>query len=375
MWRPVTTRATSPFERAGAELIVDLGAVAANWRTVARGLGPGVACAAVIKADAYGLGMAPVARALTGAGCGAFFVATPDEGASLRRVVPDATINVLHGVPPGAEGFFTRHRLIPVINDLGELERWRRHLARRGGSAIVHLDTGLNRLGMTAEDSARLAAEPAALAGLRITWMGHLACADEPGHPMNAEQLTRFRALLARLPKAPASFAASAGILLGPGYHFDLVRPGYCLYGGNPVTGMAPMRPVVRVRARILQVREIDTPQSVGYGAAHRVAGPSRIATVPVGYADGYLRSLGGRGTAVLDGIRVPLVGRISMDLSTIDVTAVPANRARPGATVDLIGSDVTIDDVAKAAGTIGYEILTALGRRYPRRHVDGVAP
>ncbi len=355
---------------------------------MARGLRRGVACAAVVKADAYGLGMAPVARALAGAGCAVYFVATPDEGASLRRVVPAAAINVLHGVPPGAEGFFTRHRLTPVVNEPGELERWRHHRARRGGlparsrsgfasaeaggAAIVHLDTGLNRLGMTAEDSARLAAEPEALAGLRITWMGHLACADQPGHPMNAEQLTRFRALLARLPKAPASFAASAGILLGPDYHFDLARPGYCLYGGNPVAGMAPMRPVVRVRARILQVREIDTPQAVGYGAAHRVAGPSRIATVPVGYADGYLRSLGGRGTAVIDGIRVPVVGRISMDLSTIDVTAVPENRARPGATVELIGPDVTIDDVAEAGGTIGYEILTALGRRYPRRYIDG---
>ncbi|MGH6717692.1 MAG: alanine racemase [Alphaproteobacteria bacterium] len=360
-------------ERAGAELVIDLDAIAANWRALRDRVAPGVGSAAVVKADAYGLGVGPVARALAAAGCTAFFVATPDEGAALRRVVPEATILVLHGVPPRAEGFLARHRLVPVVNDLGELERWRRRAATAGGGdAVLHLDTGLNRLGIPPEDSQRLIDRPELVRGLRVTWMSHLACADEPGHPMNAEQLRRFRVLLGRLPAGPATLAASAGVLLGPAYHFDLVRPGYALYGGNPVAGAPAMRPVVRLSARILQVRRVDTPGSVGYGAAHRVTGARNIATVPVGYADGFLRSLGGRGSAVIDGWRAPVVGRISMDLTTIDVSGIPSERARPGAVVELIGETRTVEAVATDAGTIGYEILTALGRRYPRHYVGG---
>lgn len=339
-------------------------------------MSPGTRGAAVVKADAYGLGARPIATALARAGCDTFFVATPDEGAALRRHIRDAAINVLHGVPPRTERFLERHRLTPVINDLGELARWRAHAARVGGAdAVVHLDTGLNRLGMPPDETERLIDDPTLAAGPRITWMSHLACADEPDHPMNAQQLARFRALLRRLPAGPATFAATSGILLGPAYHFDLVRPGYGLYGGNPVRGVPPMRPVVRLAARILQVRRVDSPGTVGYGAGHRVSGSARIATVPVGYADGYFRGLGGRGIAVLDGKRVPVVGRISMDLATIDVSEVPDGRARPGDMVELIGETVTIDALAEAAGTIGYEVLTALGRRYPRRYVgDAVA-
>jgi len=334
-----------------------------------------VRCAAVVKADAYGLGVGPVARALAAAGCATFFVATPDEGVALRRIVPGAAILVLHGVPRRGEGFLARHRLVPVVNDLGELERWRRHAVSLGGGlAVLHLDTGLNRLGIPPEDSRRLIDRPELVQGLNVTWMSHLACADDPGHPMNGEQLGRFRALLGRLPKAPATLAASAGVLLGPDYHFDLVRPGYALYGGNPVAGAPPMRPAVRLGARILQVRRVDTPGTVGYGAAHRVTGTARIATLPVGYADGFLRSLGGSGCAVIEGWRVPVVGRISMDLTTIDVSAIPSERAGPGTFVELIGETLSLEAVAEAAGTIGYEILTALGRRYPRRYVGGAA-
>ncbi|MBM3583504.1 MAG: alanine racemase [Alphaproteobacteria bacterium] len=365
----------SEAERAGAELVVDLGAVVANWRALRRMVGPRVDCAAVVKADAYSLGMVPVARALAVAGCRSFFVATPDEGTGLRRVLGrHGAIAVLHGVPPGAEGFFARHRLTPVINDLGALERWGRHARARGraAAAYVHMETGLNRLAMPAADVERLIADPAPLRGLAATWMGHLACADDAESPMNRAQLDRFRGLLARLPKGAASFVASSGIALGRDYTFDQVRPGYALFGGDLAPGARKMRPVVRLRARILQVRRVDTPGTVGYGAAHRVTGLSRIATVPVGYADGYRRSLSGRAQAAIGTRLYPVVGRISMDLTTIDVTEAPANTARPGAWVDLIGRRAPIDTVGAWAGTIGYEILTGLGRRFPRRYVGG---
>ena len=200
---------------------------------------------------------------------------------------------------------------------------------------------------------------------------GHLACGDEPDHPLNRQQRDTFAAALARLPAAPASLAASSGIFLGPDYHFDLVRPGVCLYGVNPQPGHPnPMAPVLQLQAKILQIRDVDTPQTVGYGATHRFAGPTRVATVAAGYADGYPRSLSGRGTAHFRDISVPVVGRVSMDLITLDVTRAP--EARPGEMVDLIGPHHDVDALAAEAGTIGYEILTSLGRRYLRHYVNG---
>jgi alanine racemase len=263
-----------------------------------------------------------------------------------------------------------------VLCDLAQLERWRRTAERRGPlPAAVHFDTGLNRLGMPASEQAILLETPELVRPFRsVLWMSHLACAEEPAHPMNGVQLTRFRALLLKLPKGHASFVNSSGIFLGAETHFDVARPGYALYGGNP-TPWRPsrMRQVVHLTAEILQVRDVDTPGTVGYGAAHRVAGPTRVATIPVGYADGYLRSLSGRGHALIDGHTVPVIGRVSMDLTTLDVSAVPPKVAYPGARVTLIGGRMTVDDVAARAGTIGYEILVALGDRYARRYVEGV--
>lgn len=363
----------SAATRAGAFLTIDLAAVQANYRTLCKlALG---ACAAVVKADAYGLGAARVAPALARAGAETFFTALLDEAIAVRHslasVRPAPTIYVLNGLAAGPAADFLAHDIYPVLNSLGEIEAWAA-AARTAGRALpaaIHIDTGMNRLGLPAPELDVLAAEPDRLTGIDVrVVMSHLACADIPDHTLNGEQLTAFTTARGRLPAAPASLANSSGIFLGAPYHFDLARPGAALYGINPTPGHTnPMRQVVRLQGKILQVREIDAPRTVGYGAAFRAAGPTRVATVALGYADGYLRSLSHRGSARIDGQQVSLIGPVSMDLSTFDVTNVSREAARPGALVDLIGTDLSVDDVADAAGTIGYEILTALGHRYHR--------
>ena len=362
--------------RAGAILTIDLDAVADNYRRLCAELGA-AACAAVVKADAYGLGMARVAPALARAGARTFFVAQLEEATALRAMFPvEVEIYVLNGLGAGPVAEFQAGRVHPVLNSLGEIDAWAA-AARAAGRALpaaVHIDTGISRLGLPDDELEALAADRGRLAGIDLRYLlSHLACADRPEHPLNAEQLRRFRAARARLPDAPASLANSSGIFLGADYHLDLARPGVALYGVNPTPGQPnPMRQVVRLQGKILQVREIDASRTVGYGATHRAAGPTRIATVAVGYADGYLRSLSNRGSAWLGDRRVPVVGRVSMDLITLDVTGASAEAARPGAFVDLIGADLSTDEVAEAAGTIGYEILTSLGRRYHRVYRGG---
>ena len=350
-------------------LTIDLEALTANYSFFVDHLA-GCACGAAVKADAYGCGLERVAPALAAAGCRHFFVATLDEGISARQVLDaSAEIFVLNGPVAGSEAEFGNHALLPALNDLGQIERWQ-------GPAVLHLDSGMSRLGLPPQEVAILAAEPERLGGIEIRYvMSHLSCADEPERPENAAQLALFQTLCAQLPTALVSLANSAGILLGPQYHFDLARAGIGLYGGNPFAARAnPMRQVVRLQAKIAQVREIDSPQTVGYGAAHRVTGPSRIATLPVGYADGYLRSLSHQGFASIGGVRVALVGRVSMDLITLDVSALPPQATQPGSLVDLLGGDVDIDELAAAAGTISYELLTSLGQRYPRRYLGRTA-
>ena len=394
---------SDPAARAGAILEIDLGAVVANWRVLAAKAAPAV-CAAVVKADGYGLGAAPAARALRDAGCPMFFVATLDEGIVLRTALgPEPEIAVLNGPWPGTAAEFVAHALVPVLNHPGQIEAWARLPARpprshasptpsspdltRGSRdgrvkpghdekegvrerglfpAILHVDTGMSRLGLSAREFETLLEAPPAIAWRAV--MSHLACADEPAHALNADQRGRFAAVRARLPTVPASLAASSGIFLGPDYHFDLVRPGAALYGVNPRPGGGnPMRPVVRLAAKILQIRQIDGGESVGYGAAHVVRGPGRLATAAIGYADGWLRSFSHRGCGRIAGQRVPLVGRVSMDLASFDVTAIDPALARPGAAIELLGDEYGVDAAAADAGTIGYEILTALGRRYYR--------
>ncbi|MDA8233162.1 MAG: alanine racemase [Magnetospirillum sp.] len=364
--------------RASAVLTIDVDAVAANWR-LCRDRALPARCAAVVKADAYGLGAERIAPALAAEGCREFFVATIDEGIGLRRILPESAIFVLCGPLAGAEGDLVGHRLVPVLNSLEQIGLWRDAAARHGAAlaAAIHADSGMTRLGLEAREVGALTADPALLAGIRpVLALSHLACADDRSAAMNGAQRDLFTRLAASLPEGmPRSLAASSGIFLGAAYHLDMVRPGSALYGINPTPGHSnPMRPAVRLEARILQVRDVDTPMTVGYGATHQIARKGRVATVAVGYADGWLRSLGNRGHGVIEGVRVPVVGRISMDLTTFDVSALPADTVRPGAMIELIGPSHDADAVAAEAGTIGYEILTALGRRYARVHVGGAA-
>jgi alanine racemase len=357
-------------ERASAVLEIDLAGIVANWRLLAERVAP-AECAAVVKADGYGLGAARVGEALAAAGCRRFFVATLDEGLALRKAAPQACeIAVLHGPPPNSGLEFGDARLVPVLNDPGQIDEWQRVAARCGPlPAMLHLDTGMARLGMTPRDFNRIADDLCRLGPIR--WralLSHLACADEPCHPLNRAQQARFLAARRRWPDVPASLAASSGIFLGRDYHFDLVRPGAALYGVNPQPGRPnPLRQIVRLKARILQIREVDAGQTVGYGATHVAASAARLATVAVGYADGLMRSLSRRGSGRIGGMRVPLLGRVSMDLAVFDVSAIDPEVARPGGFIELLGEDYGVDAAAADAGTIGYEILTSLGRRYYR--------
>lgn len=354
-----------PPELAGAVLTIDLDAVAENWRRLCRTLG--APCASVVKADAYGLGLGPVGRALAGAGCDTFFVALPEEGLRLRRILPQPEVRVfvLTGAPEGAEGLYAAHRLIPVLNTLEQAAQWLAN-APAGAPHALHVDTGMTRLGLPVED---LAALPAGLDPCLV--MSHLACSDEPAHPLNAAQLAAFTAVRARFPGTEASLANSSGVFLGPDYGFDLGRPGLALYGGNPTPGAPnPMCQVVSLQAKILQVRRVDTPRTVGYGATYRAAEGRLLATVAAGYADGLHRVLGNAGSGLLGDRVVPMVGRVSMDLIVFDVSAAPADLARPGQSITLIGRGHDADALGAEAGTVSYEILTSLGRRYARRYL-----
>jgi alanine racemase len=359
---------SDPASRAGAIIEIDLGGIVENWRLLARRAAPAL-CAAVVKANAYGLGVGPVARTLAAAGCRLFFVATLDEGILLRQTLgPSPEIAVFNGPLPGTAAQFLPDRLIPVLNDPGQIAAWRRLGA--GHPAILHVDTGMARLGLGAREFADFVESPPPILWRAV--MSHLACADDPDHPLNERQRARFAAAAAQLPGVTASLAASSGIFLGPSYHFDLVRPGAALYGVNPLPGRPnQLRQIIRLSARIVQIRQIDRGEAVGYGAAHVVQAPGRAAIVGVGYGDGWMRSLSHRGCGFLAGTRVPLLGRVSMDLVTFDVSAIPAALARPGAMIELLGPNYGVDDAAADAGTIAYEILTALGPRYHRIYRD----
>lgn len=354
-------------------LNVDLGALVANWRQLQHFVGAGCTVAATVKADAYGLGLPPVVHALAGAGCRWFFVATLEEAATLADLLLpylDCRIALLAGPIAGSAGEIARiPTILPVLNDLGQIAEWRR--AAPGRPALLHLDTGLSRLGMEPAEARRLAAEPDRLTGIRLAAiMSHLACADIPDHPMNTAQRAAFEDLTRLLPPTPRSLAASYGIFLGAAYHYDMVRPGGALYGLNPSPGTTnPMKQVIGLKARILQIREIDAGRSVGYGARYTADRPHRIATLGVGYADGILRCAGDRAGVYIGSVEVPIIGRISMDLITVDVSAVPPSDAVPGGFADVLGPHYGADALARDSGTIGYELLTRLGARLHRTY------
>jgi alanine racemase len=349
-------------------LTIDLGAIVANWRLLcARHPGE---TAAVVKADAYGLGAAQVAPALAAAGCRQFFVAHLGEALALRPLVP-AAIAVLNGLESGRAADYAAHGITPVIGSLAELAAWQAASSALGVAlpTILHADTGMARLGFSPDELATLRAEPGRLAGLRLDYlMTHLACAEDPDDPFNAVQAARFREIAAQFPGVPTSFANSSGLFLGADFHAHLARPGAALYGINPTPHAAnPMAPVVALTAPILQIRDVQPGESVGYNRYWVARRPSRIATLAIGYADGYLRALSSKTTARFDAIPVPLVGRVSMDLTTFDVTDTDA---APGDLLTLIGPHHGADALAIDAGTNGYEILTSLGRRYQRRYI-----
>ena len=357
---------------AGARLTVDLGAVVSNWRLLAARAAPHADCAAMVKADAYGLGAEFVGPALARAGARVFFVATLDEGIRLRRVI-DREIGVLEGPRPGTEGEFRAHELTPVVNSLEQLSTWAKS---GGGRAVLHVDTGMSRLGLSEPEVETLSSEADRLKGVDLAWiMSHLVSGEVQTDPDNPLQLARFREALSKLPKSKASLANSAGIFLGPAYHFDMVRPGAALHGLAPVDHAPnPMRTTVRLEAEILTVRTIADGRSVGYNAQWRANRSTRIATVGVGYADGYLRSLTNRGRGYIAGRPIPLVGRVSMDLVTFDVTDLPEEACRPGTPVVLMGEELPPDELGRLAGTNGYQMLTGLSRRYARRYVGSDA-
>jgi alanine racemase len=357
-----------PPDTAHAVLTIDLGAITANWLTLRAKHSSG-ATGAVVKGEGYGLGARPVAASLFAAGCRHFFVATADEATALRDTIADGAIIVLNGLLAGAEGDFADRGFIPVLGSLAEIEAWS-SLARRLDRrlpAILHIDTGMSRLGLEVREFATLIEDRGRLAGVDVRYvMSHLVAAEEPDNPLNAIQLDRFTAIRARLPPAPASLVNSAGIFLDPPFGFDLARPGSALYGINPRPNQPnPMRSVVALTARVLAVREIPKRATVGYSATWTASRDSRIATIGVGYADGWHRTRSNTGFACFDGHPVSLVGRVSMDLTTFDVTDFP--EIRPGSWLELLGPHRLVDDAAREAGTIGYEVLTALGQRYHR--------
>jgi alanine racemase len=356
---------------AAALLRIDLDALARNYGELRERAAP-AECAAVVKADAYGLGIVPIARRLLREGCRRFFVATLAEVAELRAVAPDVSIYVLEGAVLAAVDELVTLRATPVLSSLEQIERWRGH-----GRALLHVDTGMTRLGLSAADVRALAGRPELLKGIELEYViTHLACADEPEHPQNAAQVKLFDELRALLPKARTSIGNSAATFIDAAHRGDLVRPGIALYGGNPFVGKPnPMAPVVTLLAPILQIRDITEAVPVGYGATYVAKPPARLAVVGSGYADGYPRSLGNRATAALHGLRVPVVGRVSMDLLCVDISALPRESVRVGDFVELIGPTVGLDEVAEAAGTISYEILTGLGKRLVRQYVEHEKP
>lgn len=371
---------------AGGRLTVDLAALADNYRQLARRAAP-AGVAGVVKADAYGLGVEQAAPALWRAGCRTFFVALPEEGVALRAALPEAEIFVLNGLfGPEAAPAYGAHRLTPVLGSQADISCW--EAFGWDGDAprpcAIHVDTGMNRLGLTPDEAISFAGENALTRAVtpRLL-MSHLACADEPGHPLNRRQTESFQAVRQAFADVESSLSNSAGTFLGPDFAFDLVRPGIALYGGRPVNGTDnPMKPVVTAEARVVQVRHARAGETVSYGAHETLSRDTAIAIASVGYADGYHRAGSAAGVPLrrasatgaqgfVHGRRVPLLGRITMDLTMFDVTDI-GDEVAHGDWIELFGANILVDEAASAAGTIAYELLTSLGDRYDRRYLGG---
>jgi alanine racemase len=348
-------------------LTIDLAALAANYDIFRKKAGKGCEVAGVIKADGYGLGMKPVAKALSQAGCKDFFVVTLEEAISLREFLATPRITVLGGLYRGAEGLYQEHNLIPAIGSLEELKR------AAGHEVMLHFDTGMNRLGFGADETQILLNDKNLLGRVTVSGaMTHFACADEKNHTMNESQYEKFKAVAAHFPEARKSLSNSSGAFRDKKYHFDLLRPGMALYGLNPTPEVKnPMKPVVKLEVRVLQTRAVSKNETAGYNATYAFDKDSTVATVALGYADGFLRSLSGKGYLFWQGHPLPIRGRVSMDLTIVDLGSLPENkRPKPGDMLEVLGEHQSADDLATLAGTIGYEILTSLKSRYERVYV-----
>ncbi|MFD0987177.1 alanine racemase [Methyloligella solikamskensis] len=363
-------------------ITIDLDAVAANYRHLRDRVAPSE-CAAVIKADAYGLGMAKIGPVLWREGCRTFYVATIAEGRALRQLLPKATIYAFDGLMPGTADLFAELDIRPVLNSIEEIREWAAYCGKIGTPlpAGIHIDSGMNRLGLPEAELDAVAEDLSLLDAFTLSLvMSHLACSDVPKHPKNEAQRTRFDALRRRLPAAPASLSNSGGVMLGEAYHFDQVRPGIAIYGGQPAPDADHrFANVLTLESRILQVRTSPAGETIGYGATRHIDAPRRIATVAIGYADGISWVLSaGDGKSPLNAYLgphpAPLMGRVSMDLITLDVTGIPEEYASRGALVQIIGPRVPLETIADYAQTVHYEILTNLCRRAPRRYVGGDA-
>jgi alanine racemase len=365
----------------GCRLTVDLGALIRNWQALDK-VSDGALTGAVVKGDAYGVGIDAASRAFYFAGARFFFVATPDEALAVRAALPDAFIFVLDGLFPGAAPLYVGERLMPVLSSLPMLEEWLVACLGRNEAlpAALHFDTGMNRLGFRLSETSIVKRMCDEIGYAPQMIMSHLACADQPQHEKNRTQLALFASVMAQFPGIPASLANSAATMTSRDMHFQMVRPGIALYGGRAVNGRRnPMMPAVTLEAPILQVRDAKTGESVGYGATYTLSRDSRVGVIAIGYADGFLRSLSstnqhGGGRAFVRGKLVPIIGRVSMDMCMIDLTELGTDLPLPGEMVEVLGKNISVDDQADPAGTIGYEILTSLKGRYSRGYIDSSA-
>lgn len=373
---PATCDQTFPPALYGGRLTIDLDAIVSNWSLLKDKVGDSTDCAAVLKADAYGTGQGKTGAALFEAGCRTFFVAVPTEALTLRANLPGAVIYVLDGLLPGTAEHFLKHDIRPVLGSLEELVEWSEICKAAGKSfpAAVHVNTGIHRLGLSPDEFIQALGDEAVLGPFQPSLvMSHLACGSNPEHEMNRRQLKLFTETTAPFPQIPRSLANSAGVLLGPEYHFDVVRPGIALYGGLAIeTEPNPMKPVAKVEARIMMVRDVPQGDTIGYGAKQTATRPLRNAVVAAGYADGMIRRAGSTddrpgGFGLIGGHKAPILGRISMDMITLDVTDVPDHLLQRGAFVEMLGPGVAASDLAAYAETIDYEYLTSLGRRFER--------
>jgi len=371
-----TSRISHPASLYGGRLTIDLEAIAENWTFLKNKLSPEVECSAVVKADAYGTGQFRVAPALFETGCRTFFVAVPTEAIELRQILPEAVIYALDGLFPQTGALLLEHDIRPVLGSIEELLEWAGLCKSAGRSfdAAVHVDTGMHRLGLSPAEFSAILNDPSQLGPFRPSLlMSHLACGPTPENPMNRRQLQLFREITEPFAHIPRSLANSAGVLMGTDYHFDLVRPGIALYGGVAIeTEPNPMRPVAKVEARIMLVRDVPEGDTIGYDARFTAPKPLRNAIVAAGYADGLIRRAGSTdqrpgGFGMIGGHRVPILGRISMDMIALDVTDVPEDLLQRGAFVEMLGPAVAAADLAAYADTIDYEYLTSFGRRFQR--------